>query len=232
MKQIIEYFSKEKISSIDEYVKQASNFYFPRVINEYLSTKIVQSKIKATDETIHKIVLSEIKRLGNDADLNHIDVSEVTNMQHLFMCDTYGQFSPKTGLNPDISKWNMIKVENTRCMFLGCESFNGDLSDWDFENLEDIGAMFYGCKKFNSNLNNWNTGALRLMAQAFACCDLFNQPLNHWDVSNVEYMRQTFFNCKSFNQDISKWNVKKVKSCEEIFDGCPIKEEFKPKFKK
>ena len=40
MKQIIEYFSKEKISSIDEYVKQASNFHFPRAVNEYLSNKI------------------------------------------------------------------------------------------------------------------------------------------------------------------------------------------------
>ena len=40
--------------------------------------------IKAKNDTIKKIVRSEIKRLGNEADLNHINVSGVTNMEFLF----------------------------------------------------------------------------------------------------------------------------------------------------
>ena len=55
-----------------------------RQIIEYLSTKVAQTKIKATDETIRQIVKDELDRLGHDADLNHIDVSEVTNMDGLF----------------------------------------------------------------------------------------------------------------------------------------------------
>ena len=200
-------------------------------ISEYLSTKIIQSKIKATNETIHKIVVDEIERLGVDADLNHIDVSEVEYMTNLFRCDAAGQFNPESGINPDISKWNVSKVRDMNCMFLGCESFNGDLSNWNFENIKNIGGMFSKCKIFNCNLNNWNTSTLYSMTQVFDNCDLFNQPLFNWDVSNVEYMRKSFFNCESFNQDISKWNVKNVKTCERIFEGCPIKEEFKPKFK-
>ena len=53
-------------------------------ILEYLSTKVTQTKIKATDKTIYNIVRDEIERLGLDADLNHIDVSEVMDMDSLF----------------------------------------------------------------------------------------------------------------------------------------------------
>ena len=55
-----------------------------KTINEYLSNKMISiSKIKATDKTIKKIVIDELKRLGHDADLNHIDTSKVTNMNSL-----------------------------------------------------------------------------------------------------------------------------------------------------
>ena len=40
-----------------------------------------------------------------------------------------------------------------------------------------------------------------------------------------------FDRCKSFNQDISGWDVLKVKFKTYIFLNCPIKEEYKPKFK-
>ena len=45
--------------------------------------------IKATDETIRKIVRVEINKLGIKCDLNHIDVSLVTKMNYflnLSMC--------------------------------------------------------------------------------------------------------------------------------------------------
>ena len=34
-----------------------------------------------------------------------------------------------------------------------------------------------------------------------------------------------------FNKDISNWDVTNVFDKEDIFWGCPIKEEYKPKFK-
>ena len=37
--------------------------------------------------------------------------------------------------------------------------------------------------------------------------------------------------CKKFNQDLSKWDVSKVRYKIDMFDNCPIKEEYKPKFK-
>lgn len=45
----------------------------------------------------------------------------------------------------------------------------------------------------------------------------------------MEYM---FYDCcVSFNQDLSGWNVSKVSYINHIFDNCPIKDEYKPKFK-
>ena len=40
-----------------------------------------------------------------------------------------------------------------------------------------------------------------------------------------------FAYCKIFNQDISDWNVSSVTDTKYIFELCPIKEEYKPKFK-
>ena len=44
-------------------------------------------------------------------------------------------------------------------------------------------------------------------------------------------MTAMFSGCKSFNQDISNWDVSKVKNNTLMFLKCPIKEEYKPKFK-
>ena len=64
--------------------------------------------IIATNETIKDIVKSEIARLGNNADLNHIDVSQVTDMSYLFKGSEF---------NGDISKWDVSNVTNMECMF-------------------------------------------------------------------------------------------------------------------
>ena len=177
-------------------------------ITEYLSNKIVQTKIKATNETIHKIVKDELDRLGHDADLNHIDVSEVTNMESLF--NTWdGNATLGNGyedFNPDISKWNVSNVENMQMMFKGCKIFNRDLSQWDVRKVEDMGFMFSNCENFN-------------------------QDLSKWDVRKVEDMRFMFSGCKKFNKDISKWDVSNVKIYYYMFYECPIKQKFKPKFK-
>jgi len=40
--------------------------------------------IKCTNDNIKQIVDEQIKLLGNEADLNHLDVSEVTGMRSMF----------------------------------------------------------------------------------------------------------------------------------------------------
>jgi hypothetical protein len=40
--------------------------------------------IIATNETLKDILKSEMQRLGNEADLNYIDISNVANMDSMF----------------------------------------------------------------------------------------------------------------------------------------------------
>jgi hypothetical protein len=67
-----------------------------------------QKTIIATEKNVHAFVFSEIQQNGNNADLNHIDVSGVTDMTSLFFrSEFYG----------DISKWNTAHVKHIERLF-------------------------------------------------------------------------------------------------------------------
>ena len=80
--------------------------------------------IVVNDGNFRSVVRSEIKRLGNKADLNHIDVSQVTDMYSLFY---------KSKFNGDISKWDVSKVNS---MFYNSK-FNQDIRSWNI-NLKKL----------------------------------------------------------------------------------------------
>ena len=65
----------------------------------------------------------------------------------------------------------------------------------------------------------------------FCECKQFNKDISKWDVSKVNNMTYMFWHCENFNQDISNWNVSNVRNNNYMFDNCPIKSEYKPKFK-
>lgn len=114
------------------------------------------------------IVLEQIKIYGNDGDLNHIDVSNVTDMTGIFsdsefngdisqwdvsnVKDMFGMFM-SSQFNGDISKWNVSKVTNMCWMFKDSK-FNGDLSNWDVSNVEVMNEMFEN-SQFAGDLSNW-----------------------------------------------------------------------------
>jgi len=137
-----------------------------------------QDMIVATDDTIRRIVINELKRLGKDADLNHIDVSQVTDMNSVFA---------NTDFQGDISQWDVSNVKDMNLMFYKCTNFNCDLSNWKVDNVETMANMFTGCKNFNSDISSWDVRNVKNMTAMFYWCDNFNQDLSSWDVSNVKF---------------------------------------------
>ncbi len=88
--------------------------------------------IVATEDNFREIVEQEIKKYGNNADLNHIDVSKIRVMSYLFKNSKF---------NGDISKWDVSNVVNMVKMFIGSQ-FNGDISNWDTTKVEVSNDMF------------------------------------------------------------------------------------------
>ena len=197
----------------------------------------------ATDDNIKTVKELSIYALGNEANLNWIDTSNVTNMSQMFY---------ECQFNGDISKWDVSSVTNMSYMFYGCQfngdisgwdvshvtdmnsmfessMFNGDINEWDVSSVADMYSMFYN-SKFNGDISAWDVHNVTDMPYMFAY-STFNQDISGWNVHNVTDMKWMFADSK-FNQDISGWNVSNVESNRDIFHHCPIKEEYKPKFKK
>ncbi len=154
--------------------------------------------------------------------INEWDVSNITDMSHLFVLEEGDKF------NDDIGKWDVSNVINMEGMFIFCESFNQSLNDWDVSKVKNMKEMFSGCKSFNQPLNDWDVRKVKNMEEMFSGCKSFNQPLNKWDVINVSSMSEMFKNCMNFDQNLNNWNVSSNTAVKFIFSGSGIEEKNYP----
>lgn len=97
------------------------------------------------------LLLKLLEKRGPNADLNDIDVSDITDMNSLF----YEVNRVPEIKHIDISKWDVSKVTNMNSMFYKCHEFNCDLSEWDVSNVTDMSYMFQYCFEINFDIEKW-----------------------------------------------------------------------------
>jgi surface protein len=147
-------------------------------INQYITEKFkinsdtVSKNLKNVCNPKNKEELQEIlfEIIDDDpnADLNDIDVSEITDMSYLF---AHKNLVNKIK-NIDISKWDVSNVTDMSYMFYDCWGFNCDLSEWNVSNVENMKCMFYQCTSFEGkNLDNWHTNKVNNMNYMFYNCE-------------------------------------------------------------
>ena len=186
-------------------------------LNQYIKEKLIINKdyrdntivVKSFDE-LRKIIVDRYIKLGPGTKQNPIDFNDI-----------------------DVSNLDSFCNNNDIGIFEGTNFKYIDISEWDVSNIKSMRGMFYMCKELESvgNISGWDVSNVTNMTGMFDGCRSFNQDISSWDVSNVTSMSFMFCNCESFNQDLSGWNVSKVFYKLNVFNHCPIKEEYKPKFK-
>ena len=133
-------------------------------VNRNTKTQTYNYHPKTTDD-LRKLVKKLIKERGENADLNDIDTSEITNMSYLFYDSNF---------NGDISKWDVSNVTNMTYMFFDSK-FNGDISKWDVSNVKFmIGMLMY--TKFNGDISGWNINKECRTNVIFDGCPLEKNP--------------------------------------------------------
>lgn len=179
----------------------------------YINDKSVHTiKVHDRDELI-EVVQKEIDKNGYDADLNHIDVSEIT--------DFYGIFENSEFIG-DISNWDVSNGVVFSHMFVNSK-FNSSLLRWNVSNGKYFSEMFRN-SEFNQDICLWNMRNAVKTNHMFYDSP-FYQDINMWEFDNLvdasymfawsPYNQTKNFGNKNFDKHekpvhkicLDKWNL-------------------------
>ena len=101
-------------------------------------------------EHLRKAIEQEVSTQGNECDLNHLDVSKVTNMSYIFY---------ESKFNKNLDDWKPYKLEYKENMFDGCTA---PIPYWyTAENTQKAIESYKLHKKLDINLDDKNISKVK-----------------------------------------------------------------------
>ncbi|MCR4633690.1 MAG: DUF285 domain-containing protein [Erysipelotrichaceae bacterium] len=247
--------SKAQDASINAYL-QDDTVYISNQRQEKILTDISMSGAFKDLSSLSYIDLSDLE-FCNCFDISHmfdnspilntiegigqIDVSNVTDMDHLFfgcrnlstlqiggwdtskVTDFSGAFAYCESLKTlNLRNWNVSEGILFEDMFAHCLilASTGNLSAWDLDSAQDISGMFSYCPKLRNvgDLSTWNTSKITDLSELFSGCSALSSvgTISSWDVHNVVSFSSCFANAKDLSDigDLYHWQVSS--SCKNL----------------
>ena len=157
-------------------------------------------------------LFSEFRKVKK-IDLNNLNTSNVTNMNHLFnFCENL--------INLDLSSFDTSKVKDMNSMF----SVNRNLENinfgnkFDTSNVTNMGSMFNTCSSLTSlDLSNFNTSQVTDMSYMFVEFPNIELNLSGFVTSNVINMMSMFDKAKLNALDLSSFDTSNVTNMTWMF---------------
>src|SRR5690606_23987261 len=143
-----------------------------------------------------QITATDAPRLGNvtsfanifngctvlNADLNHWDVSTITQLYHAFAFT--GAF------NGDISGWDVSNVTGMWNTFEDAKAFNQPIGGWNVSNVTDMTGTFAGASSFNQSLGDWDianvTDMVNMLNGSGLSMSQYDATLTGWAAQQVQ----------------------------------------------
>ncbi len=169
----------------NEEIKKMNRIRFE---NEEMLKAVIRQYVDMADDQ-----KKEYWKHWNYGYFNDWDVSNITDMSHLFM--GIKEF------NEPLDQWDVSNVTNMVFMFGSCRLFNRPLNSWNVRNVTDMTNMFWYCRSFNQPLNSWDVRNVTDMAGMFFECKNFNQPLNSWVIDNDTNITAMFRGCVKMSNE-------------------------------
>lgn len=177
-------------------------------INKFITEKF---KISANSIVTYKpssrkelrdIIIKLLEEEGPDADLNCINTTKITDMNHLF-----ARISSKVG-NVNVNRWDVSNVEDMSFMFCDCKKFNCDISKWNVGQVKNMNGMFCDCESFNQDVSDWDVSNCENFTEMFENCKSFNSNMRGWDMKSAKDVQNMFFGAKNFEgKGLDTWKL-------------------------